>query len=323
LLSGAKYLFWLLLLVNILIGCGVKEKAGEKEEGLQYLDLLSGAAFPTGWQALDTVKLYKGRELYQFINGGADLYLEYGFQEAATRAFGTGDQASVFVTLYRMADPEAAFGIFSVTRRPDHQPLALGSGCSQWLYVLIFYQGEVFEEIQALETSTEIKSVMEDLARSIEARLPAPGQSPQPELLNLLPEEALLPHSEVLVRGVLGLNSRRYLSDENLYALSDRTPGVLGSYQLQEDAQPVVLLVVNYPDNARAQSVYSALKTFYLQRASTRQGAGFRAGSEKLCYRDARGVDVISSQGSIVVSVFGAADESGASELIAEVLRRG
>ena len=77
---------------------------------------LSGAIFSPS-------RRFTGESLYGYIDGGADLYLEYGF---------TGVMATEFVyqkrkyktEIYKMNDPLAAFGIFSVSRfrcksRPD------------------------------------------------------------------------------------------------------------------------------------------------------------------------------------------------------------
>lgn len=68
-------------------------------------------------------RTFKGESLYGYIDGGADLYLEYGFSEAAVRGFELG-KSKIKVEIYRMDNPEAAYGIFSVSRfrcrnRPD------------------------------------------------------------------------------------------------------------------------------------------------------------------------------------------------------------
>lgn len=53
--------------------------------------------------------------LWGYINGGADLYLEYGFEKLVTHQIilnGSEYKADI----YRMSSPEAAFGIYSVFR---------------------------------------------------------------------------------------------------------------------------------------------------------------------------------------------------------------
>lgn len=60
-------------------------------------------------------RLFDKDGLWGYINGGADLYLEYGFEQVTVfdiKAGGIDYKADV----YRMASPEAAFGIFSISR---------------------------------------------------------------------------------------------------------------------------------------------------------------------------------------------------------------
>jgi hypothetical protein len=55
---------------------------------------------------------YKGKALYGFMNGGSDLYLEYGFKELkAIELEYSGHRYSV--EIYIMPTPEDAFGIYS------------------------------------------------------------------------------------------------------------------------------------------------------------------------------------------------------------------
>jgi len=56
---------------------------------------------------------FTGEGLYGFMNGGADLYLEYGFSELIYREL-TYRGEDFSVELYKMRSPEDAFGIHSV-----------------------------------------------------------------------------------------------------------------------------------------------------------------------------------------------------------------
>ncbi|MBU1101222.1 MAG: hypothetical protein KKA84_12550 [Bacteroidetes bacterium] len=60
-------------------------------------------------------KVFDGNSLWGHINGGADLYLEYGFDKLLLQ--NVEYQGTVFrVEFYKMNDSEAAFGIFSIKR---------------------------------------------------------------------------------------------------------------------------------------------------------------------------------------------------------------
>ena len=56
-----------------------------------------------------------GKGLYGHINGGAELFHEYGFESLAVHKI-EKDQSEIVVEIYKMKDPNAAFGIFSVSK---------------------------------------------------------------------------------------------------------------------------------------------------------------------------------------------------------------
>lgn len=61
------------------------------------------------------VQSFSGKALYGHINGGADLYHEYGFEQVSVQELRLNDE-TYFTEVYRMSDPGGAFGIFSVSR---------------------------------------------------------------------------------------------------------------------------------------------------------------------------------------------------------------
>ncbi|HUU27002.1 MAG TPA: DUF6599 family protein [archaeon] len=298
-----KNLFWLAFIAGFLSGCG-KSSAVDRQGALSTAGLLPVEELPGSWKAADSVAIYKGRQLYEYIDGGADIYLEYGFLEVAALEYRSTSGESIFADLYRMTDPEAAFGIFSCHRRPEHKPLDMGSAGSESPYQLIFFKGAYFLELQTADTSSAAHTAMSGIARRVEAALAQAGTS-IPEALKLLPQTGLLPNSAVLVRGPLGLSSRRYLSDENLFSLSQSAPGVLGSYRFQGKGPEAVVLVVAYPDSAQAERVFSGLEKFYQGRA----GGTLSVSRERLVFTGDEGVDIVDRKGLKIVSVFGAQDK--------------
>ena len=58
-------------------------------------------------------RVFTGKGLYGFMNGGADLYLEYGVKKLTTRELVYQDEEYT-LDIYEMPTPEDAFGIYSV-----------------------------------------------------------------------------------------------------------------------------------------------------------------------------------------------------------------
>ncbi len=57
--------------------------------------------------------VYEGNDLFTIIDGGAEIYFEYGFTRAADVAYLENETARIDIQIYEMSDEGAAYGIFS------------------------------------------------------------------------------------------------------------------------------------------------------------------------------------------------------------------
>lgn len=71
---------------------------------------------------VETANYYDGKSLWGYMNGGADLYLEYGFEGLLVQEI-TYNNIPVKCEIYKMKEPLSAFGIFSVQRHNCKQIL--------------------------------------------------------------------------------------------------------------------------------------------------------------------------------------------------------
>ena len=88
------------------------------------LSLAASSQIPEGFPYINKDNLGKGRiksertytkeSLFGYMDGGAELYLEYGFDRLVVSEIDIGD-TEYKVEVYKMNDPEAAFGIYSVS----------------------------------------------------------------------------------------------------------------------------------------------------------------------------------------------------------------
>jgi hypothetical protein len=147
---------------------------------------------------------YEGNSLWGYIDGGADLYLEYGFRRLSTQQLLVhGDKLTV--EIFRMENPEAAFGIFSLTRQKclpgDSLP---GYSCIspfQIQAVAGSYYLSVTNETGTPRDQEEAQS----LTRLIVSRTDGPSYSPP----DIFQNKRFLPFlgGLKLIRGSLGLQN--------------------------------------------------------------------------------------------------------------------
>jgi hypothetical protein len=79
-----------------------------------------------GWTPIGQVYIHQKDDLWQYIDGGAELFLSYGFQMLRFRDFSKGTM-EMTVEIYDMATPLNAFGIYTAERGDEVKPLPIGT----------------------------------------------------------------------------------------------------------------------------------------------------------------------------------------------------
>ena len=67
----------------------------------------------SGWKQSGEMQSFTPKTLYEYINGAADLYIMYDFQELKSAEYVNEKKASVIIDVYRHKTPTHAFGIYS------------------------------------------------------------------------------------------------------------------------------------------------------------------------------------------------------------------
>ena len=118
-------------------------------------DFLSPDACGENWKREGKVLSFDRKNLFDHINGEAELYFPYGFRTLVTTVYVNRDNpdASIVVDLYEMGSQLDAFGIYSNYRKADDKPVSTEAGIGTEGFIspsqLMFYQDIYFVRIQA------------------------------------------------------------------------------------------------------------------------------------------------------------------------------
>jgi len=107
-----------LVVAALIFGCGSGEKPAAGGGGLA--ELLPKASSMDGWRIADGPTDYDSETLYEYLNGGAPLYLEFGFKGMVHVRYQLGDDSlsSVTIDVYDMGSDLGAFGLYRSGRPP-------------------------------------------------------------------------------------------------------------------------------------------------------------------------------------------------------------
>ena len=152
------------------------------------LILLSQEKFPAldGWEIIGEVDSYNQENLWEYINGAAEQFYEYGFEELKSAEFKSGTISAV-IDIYDMGTPLNAFGIYMTERPRKGNYLNIGTEAivtppAQGL----FLKDKYYVKINFFDGSLTEKNGM-TLLKEIDRGLP--GESNKPKEIDLLPLE--------------------------------------------------------------------------------------------------------------------------------------
>ncbi len=247
-------IFFLLVLSALFLSCNKPAKTIE--------EMLPPGSKLSEWQRGEAGRTYKGNQLYEYINGGAEIYLEYGFVQVITQEYFHGDE-SLVVDIYEMTDAKAAYGVYSVHRGPEVTPLKVGDEGYQYEYQTAFWQDRFYVVIMGYKSDRATQSVLAEFAKKISKKIAV--HSKPPELLSALPASGLVERSAGYIKGMLALNMRFYITGENVLSLGGaNAEAVCGAYQVSSGEGQI--LVVQYPQAEAAKAKESELAAVLAQK---------------------------------------------------------
>jgi hypothetical protein len=266
-------------------GCGAPGGQGPAPQ-----DLLPASGAVAGWERSGEVGIYVPDDLFDYMDGQAELFFVYHFERLAVQEYQRGQEGPLIVEVYQVASPADAYGLFSFYA--TGQPMDLGAGGSAEPGRLIsFWQGPFYARVFAYgEAEQESLSAM---ARQVAAEMPEEGALP--ELVTRLPQENLVSGSARFFHQKLSLDNLFWLGDENILDLSEQTDAVLAVYNYNDT--PAQLLIVAYPDATAAEAAHTALQASGLGNLSA-----------------------VSQSARYLVAVFEAPDQAIARELLQKAL---
>src|ERR1700722_1411940 len=143
------------------------------------------------------------KDLEQVVADKAAALREYGVVATEQAGYSQGAQSAT-ITLYRMTDPSAAFGAFTLLRDPAMMPLTLGASVAYGASAKdhdLFVVGNFVLDVKAnsaLPANKDLKALADGLR-------PRSDHAPYPLIAGFMPKFGLVPNSDRYVLGRLGL----------------------------------------------------------------------------------------------------------------------
>ncbi|MDR1356059.1 MAG: hypothetical protein LBJ58_00120 [Tannerellaceae bacterium] len=197
---------------------------------------------------------YEGEALYDYINGGAELYISYGLKGMTGCKYNGENLPQVTVEVYEMTTSENAFGVYTQSR--DKEEYDYGQGSQSYDDFILFWKDKYFVIITTQKSTPESRDAVRYMAELTDAAITGKGEIPA--IIRELPSEGLAPGGFLYFHHYIWLNAYIFIADYNIVDINDQTDAVLAKYG-PADAR-CYLLMVEYPRAEAAEAAGMKLK---------------------------------------------------------------
>jgi hypothetical protein len=146
---------------------------------LDLASFLPRAGEVKGWAPKGEPQLFKGEELFTYIDGGADIYNEYGFRQVIVEDYENVSKKTLTLEVFEMADAAAAFGMFTFKSSGRGTEIALGQGGRLEDYYLNFWKGRALVTVTGFDDSPESVEGVRLIAEAADRKIELRGEMPK------------------------------------------------------------------------------------------------------------------------------------------------
>jgi hypothetical protein len=156
---------------------------------------------PVEWTLIHGPQAYNKKTLFEHINGQAELFLKYGFQQSVFAIYQSkkSSENQIEVDIYDMGNVIQAFGVFSRFRNEDSPG---GFGLDSYLdeHTALFYKGRYYVMLYGTESNPDS---LKQFAKLVSSKISDPSSPPKE--MSYFPKNGLKPGSiQYFSEGLLG-----------------------------------------------------------------------------------------------------------------------
>jgi len=201
------------------------------------------------WRFKDSISVFTGENLFSYINGGADIYLEYGFDKVASCKYINPASNYIQVEIYKMTSDTAAFGIFSINSSGKGKSVELGSKAWLYDYYLDFWKGPYFVRCTAGKKDGGMMDTLQMYAGFVDDKITETGK--EPRLTNVFAIDNMEFRNIKYLTGIIGLGNVYNFGHGAIAGFSEGAVGNSGD---------LMLFVFSYSDDHKSREWFASAK---------------------------------------------------------------
>jgi|GEM_PF-1524596 len=204
-----------------------------------------------GWAETQTIICRTENDLFDYMNGGAEIYFGFNFKRLAVRKYLSTDNIGMTIEVYLLKSDADAYGLMSML--PIDAELQLGDWGSYSVGVLRFIAGPYYCRIYLDSDFSHYGDLIKKAGEITAGKISARGKIP--ELVNLMPTADRKRDGLHYFHDYIAFKNLYYLHPQNILQLDKNTNVVMGDF-FNFEADDATLILIQYPDNLKSSAAY-------------------------------------------------------------------
>lgn len=202
----------------------------------------------SGWKMKAEQRVYNASDLWELINGAADIFLSYYFQDLHIAEY-TSKNKIIRVELYRHQTTDDTYGIYTAERMPDYEQVQVGSQGYKSQGVLNFLTGTYYVKVMSAGVEEADESAIALIAEKVNAKLDQPVGLP--ELSKVFPEEGKVYLSDTYI----AQNFLGYSFFRNAFSVKYEKPVQLQLFVIRLTGDEIMKMLDQYIKTMKEEKV--------------------------------------------------------------------
>lgn len=236
------------------------------QDATDLRSLQPSSDYLSGFSSTGNFEEYPGDDLFFLINGGAEIYHEYGFVKVLKSDY-SNEGKSLSIEIYEMTDPLAAYGLYTMFRMRDDEADNIGDMGQVIDKHAMFIRDKYFVKINTDADIEECKEILSKASNGVSTQI---GESSLeiPPLMSVFSDAENAKYLE----GYLALSNNYSFITKDLFHFEQAVVGIYDDckvfileYESAENAYEEfhqismeVEMAKKYSDYLKAEGVFSA-----------------------------------------------------------------
>jgi hypothetical protein len=150
-----------------------------------------------GWESEGEPQLYGPEDLFEYINGSAEMFVDYNLVEMGMLNYFDDYGRNVMVEIYNQGDANNAFGMYTTEKPRPANLVEIGAEGYYDTGLLNFYRGNYYVKIHGFDLDDQDEAMLTIVAKIISQNIG--GKEEVPPVLDCFPPDAMVRNTERFV----------------------------------------------------------------------------------------------------------------------------